>query len=142
MPGPGAALYLIMGGVYLIVGSQLTCLGISFASMMADATDEHDYLFGDRREGLYFSSLTFSGKCALGAGALIAGVSLDLIGFPKDLATSTAVEIPSSTVLHLGLIYGPAAAVIMFVAAVVLMRYRLNRKEFARLQTQLRNRQQ
>ena len=140
MPGPGPALYVIMGSIYLIVGSQLTCLGISFASMMADAADEHDYLFGERREGLYFSSLTFSGKCALGVGALIAGISLDLIGFPKDLAATPDLEIPADTALHLGLIYGPAAAVIMFVSAAVLMRYRLNRQEFSHIQSMLGDR--
>ena len=129
-----------MGGVYLLVGSQLTCIGISFASMMADAADEHDYLFGARREGLYFSSLTFAGKCALGIGALIAGVSLDLIGFPRDLAANPDANIPVSTVLHLGIIYGPAAAVIMFLAAVILLRYRLDRKKFARIQSELLSR--
>ena len=54
--------------------------------MMADAADEHEFLFGTRREGLYYAGLNFSAKAASGLGALVAGLALDLIAFPTNLA--------------------------------------------------------
>ena len=140
LPAPDAGLPWVLGAVYLLVGTQLTCLGIAFGSMMADAADEHDLRFGVRREGLYFASLTFGGKCALGLGALLAGVALDAIGFPTDLAQQTVPTVPDSVALRLGLVYGPSAALIMLAGAAVLLRYRIDRAQLATIQGALARR--
>ena len=63
---------------------------IAFLSIVADAADEHEYLFHTRREGLYFAGWSFAAKSATGAGLLIAGVVLQLIDFPTNLAEQGA----------------------------------------------------
>ena len=134
MPDSKEAVYVILSVFYFIPGLAMTCVGITFGSMMADATDEHELRFGTRREGLYYSGLTFGGKCAIGLGSFIAGITLDLIGFPTDLALHPDQEIATTTIRNLGLIYGPGAALISFVSVSILMRHRLDRAEHARIQ--------
>jgi glycoside/pentoside/hexuronide:cation symporter, GPH family len=139
-PPPGLALFAFLAVFHFLIGMSLTNLAITFGSMMADAADEHDLLFGSRREALYFAGLTFGGKCALGVGAFVAGVALDLIGFPTDLASRPDQVIHDATLLKLGLIYGPGAALISFAAVSILMRYRLDSREHARIQRELARR--
>ncbi|HEX7725187.1 MAG TPA: MFS transporter, partial [Rhizomicrobium sp.] len=103
--------------------------GVAFQSMMADTADEHEWLFGVRREGLFFSGLTLAYKAASGLGGFIAGVALDAIGFPTDLASRGAnFAIPSGVIEKLGLISGPLPAAFVAVAPIFLLGYHLTRK--------------
>ena len=99
---------------------------IGFQSMMADAADEHEHLFGARREGLYFAGISLSAKASSGVGSVIAGLVLDLIGFPHGLVGAGAppLAIPAHAIRDLGLIYGPGAAVITSLSVLMLLRYR------------------
>ena len=56
---------------------------VAHPAMMADAADEHEMLFGARREGLYFAGLGFASKAASGLGQVAAGFALDALHFPK-----------------------------------------------------------
>jgi len=118
----------------------LTNIFISFNSMMVDATDEHDLLFGVRREGTYFAALSFSGKAALGVGSFVAGIALDLIHFPSDLASHPHQVIPPGSIMMLGIIWGPGAAAISALSAFAMTRYRISRKELLRIQEDLKKR--
>jgi GPH family glycoside/pentoside/hexuronide:cation symporter len=122
---------LMAGG--LCTGIGAACALIGFQSMMADAADEHEHLFGARREGLYFAGISFSAKASSGIGNLIAGLALDLIHFPHGVNTPGAfhllTNIPPDTVRNLGLLYGPGASVITAVSVVTLTLYRRGRKE-------------
>lgn len=140
MPAPGPTLFLVLGVIAFTMGLVQTSVAISFWSMMADAADEHDFLFGSRREALYFSGLTFGLKCAVGLGTLVAGVALDLIGFPRGLAADPGMEIPADTIRNLGLIYGPGAAMISLLSVIVLVRYKLDRRELGRIQGEVARR--
>jgi glycoside/pentoside/hexuronide:cation symporter, GPH family len=133
---PALATATMLGG---FGGSIAT---IAFQSMMADATDEHEYLFGARREGLYFAGITLSAKAASGLGAWIGGVALDVIGFPHGLAGSPAqlAHIPPDTIRNLGIAYGPGAAVFTAVSVAVLMTYKLNKAKYGRIQADLNSR--
>jgi GPH family glycoside/pentoside/hexuronide:cation symporter len=130
---PVLAVATILGG---FGGSVAT---IAFQSMMADATDEHEYLFGARREGLYFAGITLSAKAASGLGALIGGVTLDVIGFPHGLAGGAAklASIPPDTIRNLGIAYGPGAAIFTAISVAVLLTYRLNKAKYAQIQAEL-----
>jgi GPH family glycoside/pentoside/hexuronide:cation symporter len=130
---PALATATLLGG---FGGSIAT---IAFQSMMADATDEHEYLFGARREGLYFAGVTLSAKAASGLGAWIGGIALDVIGFPHGLAGSPAqlAHIPADTIRNLGIAYGPGAAVFTAVSVLVLMTYKLNKAKYASIQAEL-----
>src|SRR5260221_8008422 len=98
--------------------------------MTGDAADEHEYLFGSRREGLYFAGLSFSSKAASALGAFVSGVAIDAIGFPSDIAAKGPhFHIAHRTVVELALITGPGASLLMACAALVVLFYRLHRVE-------------
>jgi len=140
LPERGAVLDTALYAASFLNGGLITVLFISFGAMAADAADEHDLRFGVRREGLYFAGLIFIGKCALGVGTLLAGLALDLIGFPTDLASHPAQTVPAAVVRHLGLVFGPAAGLVALVSAATLVPYRLDRKEHARIRDELARR--
>lgn len=144
LPDAGLALYAVLAASVVIASMAGTCALVSWVSMMADAAEEHEYLFGSRREGLYFAGLTLSGKAAGGLGGLIGGFALQGIGFPQDPAAVAAIAthpLAADTVRNLGLVQGPAGAVISLVGAVILLGYRLDEKENRRIQAELAHRQ-
>jgi len=129
LPDNGPLLYGILVGLVFVYGLSGAVSGIFFQSMMADATDEHELLFGSRREGLYFAGITLSAKSAIAVGALIGGVALDAIGFPRDLSQniSLALHLPAKAITELGIVAGPLPAVISVVTLVLLLAYRIDR---------------
>jgi len=133
---PALAVAVILGA---FGGSIAT---IAFQSMMADAADEHEHLFGARREGLYFAGITLSAKASSGLGAWIGGVALDVIGFPHGGPGSAALlaHIPAAAVRNLAIAYGPGAAVFTVVSITVLLTYRLTQADHVRIQTDLASR--
>jgi GPH family glycoside/pentoside/hexuronide:cation symporter len=137
LPDHGMPLWLVLSGFLVVGGWCATAVGISFISMLADAADEHELLFGSRREGLYFAGLTFSAKAAIGIGSAIAGVALDLIHFPRDVAKLEAGDIGADVVRNLGMIAGPIAGVIALTSAIVLIGYRLDARRYAEIQAEL-----
>ena len=98
--------------------------------------DEHELLFGTRREALYFASLLLAVKSAVGLGGLLAGFALDFIRFPRDVASITG-PLPQDVVDTLGLIQGPVAAAIGVVAALLLLGYKIDRTALMRIQSAL-----
>jgi GPH family glycoside/pentoside/hexuronide:cation symporter len=127
---PAAVLPTLMLASWLSgVGGSAALIG--FQSMMADAADEHEHLFGARREGLYFAGISLSAKASSGVGALIAGLLLDIIGFPHGLAAGGAAAhaIPLEAIRNLGLIYGPGASVITGLSVVMLLTYKRGRAD-------------
>jgi GPH family glycoside/pentoside/hexuronide:cation symporter len=125
----------------VLVGTAMIVAGIGFQSMLADTADEHEWLFGTRREGLFFSGLTLAYKAAAGLGWLIAGVALDVIHFPTDLAAKgAALTIPSEVITKLGLISGPLPAAFSAVAPLFLFGYHLTRKKHAQIIAELEQR--
>ena len=137
-PTGGQALFVLLYGFQFLLGVTTTTLGITFPSMMADAADEHELLFGSRREGLYFAGLTLSAKAASGVGAFAAGLGLDAIGFPSNLASAGSIHLAPDIVRHLGFIWGPVAGAISLISAITLMRYDIDRRELGRIQSELR----
>jgi GPH family glycoside/pentoside/hexuronide:cation symporter len=122
-----------------VAGIGVTLSGVSIASMMADAADEHDFLFETRREGLYFAGLGFAGKAATGLGAVVAGFLLDVIGFPHSAAASGVR--PAEGVLDaLIWVSGPFVGLVSLVATSLLFLYRIDRERHAHIMGELRRR--
>ena len=142
LPNTGPVLYGVLIGNTIVAYAFVTCVVVAFQSMMADAADEHEHLFGARREGLYFAGLSFGAKAASGLGGFIAGGALDMIGFPSAIAAQQGdhLHVASGTLRALGLVYGPGAALLTAVGVWVLGGYRLNRAEHARIQAELSER--
>jgi GPH family glycoside/pentoside/hexuronide:cation symporter len=139
LPLEGTPLVILLVVNAAISGLGLTAAAIAVSSMLADAADEHEYLFGHRREGLYFAGWSFAGKVATGGGALIAGLVLQFSGFPSGAAAKAGVQVAlrPETVAVLGLSYGPGAALFSIAGVLILMLYRLDRPAHARILDQL-----
>ena len=136
-PGPITIAVLTTNAFF--AGNAITFLTVGFQSMMADAADEHELLFGARREGLYFAGLSFSTKAASGLGGFIAGLALDAIAFPADLAAKGGdkAHLALSTVNDLGFIYGIVPAAMTCACILLVTFYRIDRKAHANIQADL-----
>ncbi len=115
---------------------------VAYPSMMADAADEHEQLFGSRREGLYFAGLGFAGKAASGLGVMVAGVALDVIGFPNSAGQAVPAALPEAMQFRLVTIWGPVPAVIALVSLVILTAYGITRVRHAQIAKELGDRNQ
>ncbi|WP_066817041.1 MFS transporter [Sphingomonas mali] len=125
-PGTFICLSLLIANG-LVLGAGGTVCFVCFYSMMADAVDEHDYLFGVRCEALYAASLMLGAKAATGLGAFLAGLGLQLVGF-----SATDAAAPSAaTVAGVGLLWGPAAAMLLLATLPFLWRYKIDRQHHA-----------
>jgi Na+/melibiose symporter-like transporter len=71
---------------------------------------------------------------------LLAGLALNLIGFPADIAKRSpeSLHLTAKTITDLGWAYGPAPAVITLLGGSLLLLYQLNRKEHARISVELK----
>lgn len=116
-----------------VAGIGTGFVSVVYPSMMADAADEHELLYGHRREGLYFARLGFAGKAATGLGVMVAGVALDLIRFPHDPAHSSLAALPAAMQFRLVMIWGPVPAVFALVSLVILTSYGISRARHAEI---------
>jgi GPH family glycoside/pentoside/hexuronide:cation symporter len=151
LPGLRAAGVFMLSGKAVVTplalntffaGIGVAIATVSFASMMADAADEHDFLFRTRREGLYFAGLGFAGKAATGLGALVAGVGLEAIRFPSLVGGQTAKPIGEPTLAALVVVAGPLVAATSLAATLILLFYRIDRKRHVEVVNVLRARRE
>jgi glycoside/pentoside/hexuronide:cation symporter, GPH family len=141
LPLSGTPMISILFANALLSGASLVGAAIGFQSMMADAADEHEYLFGVRREGLFFSGITLAVKAASGLGGLVAGVALDLIHFPTEIAqNASTLQLPHAVVRDLGLVSGPLPAAITLLAPLALLAYGLSKAKHAAILADLERR--
>jgi glycoside/pentoside/hexuronide:cation symporter, GPH family len=139
LPWSGEPLAWLLAGIMFLGGTLMATAAIAFSSMIADAADEHEHLFGERREGLFFAAWAFASKASTGAGALIAGVVLQVIRFPTNLADQggTSAVLPERMADMLGLFYGPGAALFTLAAVLTTLLYRLDGKTHAAIMVDL-----
>lgn len=114
---------LIIPGRTIMYVAYMSLL-ISFTSMVADAADEHELMYGVRREGLFFAGVAFATKSAAGFGGLWAGLVLDMIGFPK---APTAELVTPEITTRLGYAAGPVAGALTLICVLIVLGYRLDR---------------
>lgn len=123
-----AVTIVVVSGIVYGLGSGLSFMGSG--SMVADASDEHDLLFGVRREALYFAALLVSGKAALGLGGMLAGLGLLAISFPNDPASvAGAAQMTPNVIGALGVLWGPGFAAIILMSAPFFYAYKLDRQK-------------
>ncbi len=133
----GDAALLPMQVNSFVAGVGFGFILVAYPSMMADAADEHEYLFGRRREGLYFAGLGFANKAATGLGVMVAGVALDLIQFPSSVGKTASAILPEAMQFRLVMIWGPVPAVIAIVSLIILASYGITRVRHEQIATAL-----
>ena len=138
LPLEGASLAAFLTVNAGLLGLSITAAAIALISMLADAADEHEHLFGRRREGLYFAGWAFAAKSAGGLGALIGGVILDCSGFPSGAATAgTKLVVSSHTASLVAFFAGPGSAVVSVSSLALLAFYHLDRARHADILAEL-----
>src|SRR5688572_26125408 len=120
-------------GVTLVIGIGSGLVFIALPAMMADAADEHEYRFGTRREGLYFSVLGFAGKAAAGVGSMVGGFALDLMRFPREAGTQIGATIPEEMIAKLILAWGALPAALSTLGALIFIPYAIDRTRHAEI---------
>ncbi len=121
-PPAQSALFVPSILLLLFIGGAASGLAmISGASMMADVAQQHADASGQQQEGFFFSAISFTGKMAAAAGYLVAGVGLDLIGFPAQASPSS---VASEQINHLALL-SLSAGLFAFASAGTYSRYQL-----------------
>jgi len=113
---------------------------ITFSSMVADIVDEHELNTGKRQEGMFFASVSFSGKFTTGVGNVVGGIALDLISWPRGVEIQTAADVPPETLAWLGLIYGPIVAGFAVVSVWCYSKHHLDRHRHAEIVQELERR--
>jgi GPH family glycoside/pentoside/hexuronide:cation symporter len=128
----------LLATVVFLGGALMATAAIAFASMMADAADEHEHLFGARREGLYFAAWAFASKAAAGFGSLVAGIALQLVGFQGG--GHAQLHLAPNVVRAIGVIYGPGTGLLAFGAAAACLFYRLDARSHRAILSELTQR--
>jgi len=128
--------------VKFIQGAGVVQALVTFGSMVADIVDEHELATGKRQEGVFFASVSFSGKFTTGIGSVVGGIALDLINWPRGVAIQTAADVPPETLMWLGLIYGPIVSGFAVVSVWCYSKHRLDRRRHAEIVRDLHLRRQ
>ena len=135
-PTGDAAMWMLIVNV-AIAGVGISVLVVGYPAMMADAADEHEVLFGHRREGLYFAGLGFASKAASGIGQVAAGFALDALNFPKAAGMTVGAVVPEHTLRLLILAWGPFSALFGVGSAVALIWYGVSRHRHTEIAAKL-----
>lgn len=120
---------LVAGNGFLLGAGGAICF-VCFYSMIADAVDEHDLLFGIRREALFAAALMIGSKAATGVGGFLAGLGLQFIGFD---ASARDGQVSETLAGELGLLWGVVPAAILFVALPLFRIYGISRERHAEI---------
>lgn len=139
LPLSGEVLTTFLAAATFFNGLTFALSTIGFIAIIPDAADEHELLFGVRRQGLYAAGWAFATKAATGGGLLIAGVILQIINFPADANASAAAAaaVPERTAAALALAGGPGAALLALLGTAFVFFYRIDRKAHAAIMAQL-----
>jgi GPH family glycoside/pentoside/hexuronide:cation symporter len=120
--------------MFLLNAAMSAISTIAFLSIMPDAADEHEHQFGNRRQALYFAGWSFATKAATGLGVLIAGLVPQLVEFPNELSEPVAaIAVPDQTASLLALAQGPGVGLLPIFAVLLILLYRIDKRNHARI---------
>jgi Na+/melibiose symporter-like transporter len=127
LPENGASVLFVLVGVCLgLYTGSLAVLTTTVYSSISDVADEQELETGRRQEGVLFALRTFFGKLTVGVGHLIAGIAIDIIGFPPGAAVG---EVAPQSIFQLGLVDGPIACLPFALAFYFYGRYTIDRRQ-------------
>ncbi|HVW26864.1 MAG TPA: MFS transporter [Polyangiaceae bacterium] len=131
--GSAALLPTLMLFVFVAYGALAVIL-ITVLSAVADITDEHELVTGRRQEGLFYSARILFGKLTTAFGHVIAGLSLDLIGFH---AGAKPGQVSADVLVKLGLVIILATVIPGIIAMLFYGRYSITRQRHLEIRREL-----
>jgi Na+/melibiose symporter-like transporter len=137
-PNESPWIFWIYFARYLVQGIFLPVIFASFNSMFADIADEIELESGKRCEGVIYAARSFSSKATAALGAMVGGILLDVIAFPRG---AVAGSVPADTVWYLGFLEGPATALLSACGVLFYLRYRIDRGRHAEIRRAIDARQ-
>ncbi|MDJ0866560.1 MAG: MFS transporter [Myxococcota bacterium] len=128
---PMLLLMIMAHGGFLI--ATVIQIGILHSSMIMDAIDENELHTGERQEGVFVAAIAFTGKAVSGFGNFLGGVVLDVIDFPTGAVDAAVGQVPTDTIVRLGLVAGPGLVVFHLAALWFVSRLRLTRARYGEI---------
>lgn len=128
---------ILLSAIGLFVGALMSAAVVATMSMMADATDEHEHIFGTRREGLFFAAWLFASKAASGVGIFVAGLILQFVNFPKGASHADVATIDPASLTTFGLLYALIPGALVLGGVIAMANYRLTANKHAALLAEL-----
>ncbi len=119
-----AFVFPILGiGVFVYYGG-LAILTTSVYSAIGDVVDEHELETGNRQEGIFYAVRTFFSKLTNALGHLLAGIAIDVIGFP---AKAVVGEVDQQVLFEMGLFEGVLSVLPVIGAIYFYGRYKIDK---------------
>jgi Na+/melibiose symporter-like transporter len=134
--GSGALVPTLYGFVFVFY-CGIAVLTISVLSALADVADEHELHTGRRQEGVFYAARTFFAKLTSALGHVLAGVAVDLIGFPTGAKPG---EVGEGVLFALGLIDGPIATIPSLLAVFFFAGYGIDKRRHTEIRQALASR--
>jgi Na+/melibiose symporter-like transporter len=128
------ALVPTLFGFVFVFYCGIAVLTISVLSALADVADEHELHTGRRQEGVFYAARTFFAKLTSALGHVLAGLAVDLIGFPTGAKPG---EVGGDVLFALGLIDGPIATIPSLLALLFFARYGIDKGRHAEIRREL-----
>ena len=118
----------------IFAGLAAGCGGTVGPSIQGDVIDYDEYLTGERKEGSYFSAWSFVYKSATGVMLLLTGFVLQASGFVPNQQQSMTAQVAMVS------LYGMFPLVCYVIGSVMMMRFKLDETEHARIRIELERR--
>ena len=104
------------------------------SSVIADISDEHELLTGQRQEGMFFAAQGFSIKFVSGVGNFLGGVVIQIIDLPVGAEPGS---VDSDVLFELGLAMGPLIAVFLAIPLIYAHRLQMSHAKHSEIRTAL-----
>jgi GPH family glycoside/pentoside/hexuronide:cation symporter len=118
-------LFFTLAPFIYIANTCLSSSAIVRESMLGDISDEVELDSKIGQQGLMYASSSLIGKLNTGLGILVAGLALELIGFPRG----SEVLPTSDQVFNLAMVQGPFVAFLMIIPFGIFSLYGIDRKK-------------
>ncbi|MGG6269608.1 MFS transporter [Leptolyngbya sp. AN03gr2] len=153
----GMVLWIIaQGGLFFLQPGQLPLMyvlavmsgfGVSVAylipwSMLPDVIELDELQTGQRREGIFYSFVTFLQKVCLGIAVAIVLQSLDWAGYVKPTEGVRLPVQPDDVLLAIRLSIGPVPTIALLIGMVLVYFYPITREVHAEIRLKLHERKQ
>ena len=84
---------------------------------------------------MYFSARSLATKASYGLGSFVAGISLDIIKFPRGMGV---IDINTESLISLSVLAGPISMILFMLTVVITNKYPLNQKKHDEILLQIK----